>query len=161
MAADGIVVMLGCSHVWLPTSMPASTIRLAPSGLAATLFSIRKNVAFASFWLRICSSRSVYGLGPSSNVKATHLTFEQSTSSALASFTWPVRPPMTSTAAAATTLITVHQYGQVRLRERRAAGKGTQAAYRAAWQQPCDAQGSAPGLICSSISVTSAAIGDR
>src|SRR6202048_5283532 len=129
---SSLLVMFGCSQVWLPTSMPASTIRLAASGLAATLFPIRKNVAFASFWLRICSSRSVYGLGPSSNVNATHLTFEQSTSSALASFTWPVRPPMTSTAAAATTLITVHQYGQVRLRERRAARKGTRAAYRAA-----------------------------
>src|SRR4051812_33387242 len=80
--SGGMVVMLGCSHVWLPTSMPASAMRLAPAGLAETLLPIRKNVDLASLSSRICSSRSVYGLGPSSNVNATHLTFEQSTLSA-------------------------------------------------------------------------------
>ena len=42
--SGGMVVMLGCSQVWLATSMPASAMRLAPSGLAATLLPIRKNV---------------------------------------------------------------------------------------------------------------------
>src|ERR1700751_4897512 len=35
MSSAGIVVMLGCSQVWLPNSMPASATRLAPAGLAA------------------------------------------------------------------------------------------------------------------------------
>src|SRR5947209_11052298 len=77
MSSGGIVVMLGCSQVWLPNSMPASATRLAPAGLAATLLPIRKKVALASASFRICSSRSVYGPGPSSNVNATHLTTEQ------------------------------------------------------------------------------------
>ena len=59
MSSGGMVVMLGCSQVWLPSSMPASTTRLAPSGLAATLLPISKNVALASLSFRICSSRSV------------------------------------------------------------------------------------------------------
>src|ERR1700752_746670 len=125
MSSGGMVVMLGCSHVWLATSMPASAIRLAPAGLAATLLPIKKNVDFASSSLRICSSRSVYGLGPSSNVNATHLTFEQSTSSALALRMWPVRPPTISTAAAASTPRTVLQYRQAWLSGR----FGTQTAY--------------------------------
>jgi hypothetical protein len=107
MSCGGMVVMLGCSHVWLPTSMPASATRLAPAGLAATLLPMRKNVDFASLSPSICSSRSVYGLGPSSNVSATHLTCEQSTLSALARRTCPVSPPTTSTNAAASTPRTV------------------------------------------------------
>ena len=59
MSSGGIVVMLGCSQVWLPISMPASAMRLAPSGLAATLLPIRKNVALASLSCRIFSNRSV------------------------------------------------------------------------------------------------------
>ena len=77
MSSGGIVAMFGCSHVWLPISIPASAIRLAPAGLAATLLPIRKKVAFASSSFRICSSRSSNGPGPSSNVSATHLTTEQ------------------------------------------------------------------------------------
>src|SRR5246500_956130 len=49
MSSVGIVVMLGCSQVWLPISIPASAMRLAPAGLAATLLPIRKKVALASF----------------------------------------------------------------------------------------------------------------
>src|SRR6201991_5097829 len=126
MSSGGMVVMLGCSHVWLATSMPASAMRLAPAGLAATLLPIKKNVDFASLSASICSSRSVYGLGPSSNVSATHLTCEQSTLSALALRTCPVRPPTTSTAAAASTPRTVLQYRHAWLSGR----FGTQAAYR-------------------------------
>src|SRR5581483_12486973 len=66
-SAGGSVVMLGCSQVWLPSSMPASTTRLAPAGLAATLLPIWKNVALAWLAVRMLSSRSVYGVGPSSN----------------------------------------------------------------------------------------------
>src|ERR1700739_617562 len=73
MSSGGMVVRFGCSQVWLPTSMPASAMRLAPSGLAATLLPIKKNVALALLSLRMLSSRSVYGLGPSSNVRATNL----------------------------------------------------------------------------------------
>ena len=82
MSSGGIVVMLGCSQVWLPISMPASAMRLAPAGLAATLLPIRKNVALASLSFRICNSRSSNGPGPSSNVSATHLTTAQLTLSA-------------------------------------------------------------------------------
>src|SRR5215213_7086604 len=106
--------------------MPASATRLAPAGLAATLLPIKKNVDLASLSLSICSSRSVYGLGPSSNVRATHLTCEQSMLSAPALRTWPVRPPTTSTAAATSTPNTVRQYRQTWLSCR----FGTQAAYR-------------------------------
>src|SRR5262245_47167942 len=126
MSSAGIVVILGCSHVWLPSSIPASTTRLAPAGLAATLLPIWKKVALASLSVRIFSSRSVNGLGPSSNVSATHLTFEQSTSSAPALRTCPVRPPTISTAAAASTPRTVLQYREAWLSGR----FGTQAAYR-------------------------------
>src|SRR4029079_12898842 len=76
--SGGMVVMLGCSHVWLATSIPASAMRLAPAGLAAPLLPRRKNVPDASLSFKIDSSRSVYGLGPSSNVSATHLTSAQS-----------------------------------------------------------------------------------
>src|SRR5215216_3708423 len=124
--SGGMVVMLGCSHVWLATSMPASAMRLAPAGFAATLLPIRKNVDLASLSCRIFSSRSVYGLGPSSNVNATHLTCEQSTLSAPALRTWPVSPPTTSTVAAASTPNTVRQYLQAWLSGR----FGTLAAYR-------------------------------
>src|SRR5271155_2296189 len=78
---SGNVVMLGCPQVWLPSSVPASTTRLAPAGLAAPLLPISKNVALALFAVRMLSSRSVYGVGPSSNVNATHLTCAQSTTS--------------------------------------------------------------------------------
>src|SRR5258705_4243977 len=108
--------------------MPASRMCLAPAGLAATLLPIKKIVDLASLSLRICSSRSVYGLGPSSNVSATHLTCEQSTLSAPARRMWPVRPPTRSTAAAASTPRTVRQYRQAWLSGR----FGTLAAYRAA-----------------------------
>src|SRR5271166_711545 len=47
MSSGGMVVMLGCSQVWLPTSMPASTMRFAPAGFTATLLPISKNVALA------------------------------------------------------------------------------------------------------------------
>src|SRR5215217_2708997 len=124
--SGGMVVMLGCSQVWLATSIPASRMRLAPAGLAATLLPIRKNVDLASLSCRIFSSRSVYGLGPSSNVNATHLTCEQSTLSAPALRTWPVSPPTTSTVAAASTPNTVRQYLQAWLSGR----FGTLAAYR-------------------------------
>src|SRR6201991_3040972 len=126
MSSGGIVVMLGCSHVWLPSSIPASTTRFAPAGAAATLLPISKNVALASLSVRIFSSRSVKGLGPSSNVSATHLTCEQSTLSALALRTCPVMPPTISTAAAASTPRTVLQYRHAWLSGR----FGTQAAYR-------------------------------
>ena len=132
MSSGGMVVMFGCSQVWLPSSMPASTTRLEPSGLAATLLPIWKNVALASLSLRICSSRSVYGLGPSSNVSAMHLTCAQSASSALACLTWPVNPPMTTMAMPAHTPMTMRQYDQDtpsgRLR--------TLAAYRATLMTP-------------------------
>src|SRR5262249_58216450 len=96
--SDGdTVVILGCSQVWLPTSMPASTTRLAPAGLAATLLPISKNVALALLAVKMLSSRSVNGLGPSSKVNATHLTCEQSTSSALANLTCPVNAPIAKT----------------------------------------------------------------
>ncbi|CKR50421.1 Uncharacterised protein [Mycobacterium tuberculosis] len=58
-SSGGIVVILGCSQVWLPISMPASAMRRAPAGLAATLLPIRKKVALASLSVRMCSSRSV------------------------------------------------------------------------------------------------------
>src|SRR5215216_6406580 len=165
--SGGMVVMLGCSHVWLATSMPASAMRLAPAGFAATLLPIRKNVDLASLSCRILSSRSVYGLGPSSNVSATHLTCEQSTLSAPALRMWPVSPPTTRTVAAASTPMTVRQYLQAWLSGR----FGTLAAYLvvicarfvtltvSATKGAQIAQGRAPGLISSSISVTSAAIG--
>src|SRR4029077_15213991 len=101
-------------------------MRLAPAGLAATLLPIKKNVDFASLSLRICSSRSVYGLGPSSNVSATHLTCEQSTLSALARRTWPVSPPTISTPAPPSAPRTVRAWRQPWLSGR----FGTQAAYR-------------------------------
>lgn len=62
--------------------MPASAMRRAASGSAATLLSMRKKVALAPWSARTCSSLSVNGVGPSSNVNATHLYFEQSTASA-------------------------------------------------------------------------------
>src|SRR5271163_2324816 len=112
----GSVVMLGCSQVWLPSSMPASTTRLAPAGLAATLLPISKNVALALLAVRMPSSRSVYGVGPSSNVNATHLTCAQSTTSlARANLTCPVNAPIATTAAAATTPATVRQYRHARV----------------------------------------------
>ena len=49
----GIVVIFGCSQVWLPISMPASATRLAPAGSAATLLPIMKNVARAPASSRI------------------------------------------------------------------------------------------------------------
>src|SRR3984893_10283452 len=54
-SSAGSVVMLGCSQVWLPSSMPASTTRLAPAGLAATLLPISKNVALALLAVRMPS----------------------------------------------------------------------------------------------------------
>src|ERR1700744_1955261 len=41
MSSVGMVVMLGCSQVWLPISIPASAMALAPAALAATLLPIR------------------------------------------------------------------------------------------------------------------------
>src|ERR1700682_157468 len=82
MSSAGMVLMLGCSQVWLPTSMPASAIRLAAPGSRATLFPIRKKVALASLSTRTFRSRSVNGVGPSSKVNATHSARAQSTSSA-------------------------------------------------------------------------------
>src|SRR5271165_6430866 len=115
-SAGGSVVMLGCSQVWLPISIPASTTRLAPAGLAATLLPISKNVALALLAVKIPSSRSVYGVGPSSNVSATHLTCAQSTTSlALANLTCPVNAPIATTAAAASTPATVRQYRHARV----------------------------------------------
>src|ERR1700742_4435645 len=123
----GNVVMLGCSQVWLPSSMPASTTRLAPAGLAATLLPISKNVALALFAVRMLSSRSVYGGGPSSNVNARHLTCAQSTTSlACANRTCPVNAPIPTMAAAAATPATVRQYRQAWLSGR----FDTAAAYR-------------------------------
>src|ERR1700685_358608 len=110
-SSGGNVVMLGCSQVWLPNSMPASTTRLAPAGLAATLLPISKNVALALLAVRMPSRRSVYGVGPSSKVNATHLTCAQSTTSvAWANLTCPVNAPTATTTAAATASATVRQY---------------------------------------------------
>src|ERR1700733_2911317 len=101
-SSGGKVFILGCSQVGLPISIPASTTRLAPAGLAATLLPISKNVALALLAVRMPSSRSVYGVGPSSNVNATHLTCAQSTTSlARANLTCPVNAPIATTAAAA------------------------------------------------------------
>src|SRR5271156_6212834 len=112
----GSVVMLGCSQVWLPSSMPASTTRLAPAGLAATLLPISKNVALALLAVRMPSSRSVYGVGPSSNVNATHLTCAQSTTSlARANLTCPVNAPIATTAGAAPTPAAVRQSRHARV----------------------------------------------
>src|SRR5271154_5841630 len=130
-SSGGNVVMLGCSQVWLPSSMPASTTRLAPAGLAATLLPISKNVALALLAVRMPSSRSVYGVGPSSNVNATHLTCAQSTTSlARANLTCPVNAPIATTAAAATTPTTVRQYRHAWLSGR----LGTAEAYLAPMQ---------------------------
>src|ERR1700736_3413091 len=126
-SAGGSVVMLGCSQVWLPISIPASTTRLAPAGLAVTLLPISKKVALALLALRMSSSRSVYGVGPSSNVNATHLTCAQSTTSlACANRTCPVNAPTATIAAAAAAPATVRQYRQAWLSGR----FGTAAAYR-------------------------------
>src|SRR5579859_1892168 len=110
-SVGGTAVMLACSQVWLPISMPASATRLAQSGCAATLLPIMKKVALESLSCKMCTSRSVYGVGPSSKVSATHLNCAQSTASGSASLTWPVIPPATSTAATPQTPNTVRQYG--------------------------------------------------
>ena len=106
--------------------MPASATRFAPSGFAATLLPISKNVAFALLSFRICSSRSVYGPGPSSNVNATHLALAQSTPSGASVAACPVNNANTTTATAATTPSPIRPYCQVRLSLR----FGTAAAYR-------------------------------
>ena len=72
-----MVVILGCSQVWLPISMPASAT-LRTGGIAATLLPIMKNVAFAPASLSTLTRRSVNGVGPSSKVRATHLSFARS-----------------------------------------------------------------------------------
>src|ERR1700684_782339 len=126
-SSGGNVVMLGCSHVRSPSAMPASTTRLAPAGLAATLLPISKNGALALFAVRSLSSRSVYGVGPSSNVNATHLTCAQFTTSlACANRTCPVNAPIATIAAAAAAPATVRQYRQAWLSGR----FGTAAVYR-------------------------------
>src|SRR5947209_1424561 len=116
--------MLGCSQVWLPSSMPASTTRLAPAGLAATLLPISKNVALALLAFKMASSRSVYGVGPSSKVSATHLTCAQSTTSlAWANLTCPVNAPIATITAAAATAATVRRYRHFWLSGRFGTGK--------------------------------------
>lgn len=72
-SAVGMVAILGCSQVWLATSIPAAAMRRAAAGSAATLLPIRKNVALAPRSVSVCNNRSVNGVGPSSNVSATHL----------------------------------------------------------------------------------------
>src|SRR5246127_3636361 len=141
----GSVVMLGCSQVWLPSSMPASTTRLAPAGLAATLLPISKNVALALLAVRMPSSRSVYGVGPSSNVNATHLTCAQSTTSlARANLTCPVNAPIATTAAAATTPATVRQYRHARVSGRLGTAGSLPAAIASAAKPQVTARQSSP-----------------
>src|SRR3954469_11791628 len=82
-ALGALVDMFGGSQVWLPISIPASAIRLAAAGSPATLLPIKKNVAFAPSAFSTYRRRSVNGLGPSSNVSATHLAWRQSPLSAL------------------------------------------------------------------------------
>ena len=64
----------------------------------------------------------MYGLGPSSNVSAMHLTCRAVDVVGLATRTWPVRPPTITIRTAAKTPVTIRQYveGEVsgRLRTR-------------------------------------------
>ena len=63
---------LTSEYALVPSSLPDSAIALTAAGAAATLSPETKNVALASFSLRMSNISDVHELGPSSNVRAMY-----------------------------------------------------------------------------------------